>query len=209
MAFQDELIRAVADLYRRMDRAYALAAREARFSCEGCHEKPCCEVDLLLHSFVEKLYLRLGFLRLDVSVRSRILDRCGSLLKARRENHDTTSSRSVLCALHFDGLCSLYSYRPMICRLAGIPHFLVRPDGKALTGNGCPRYEHEIRELHPNLRMDRTGFYREMASIESEIVRSMGRRTRAGTIAEVLTGTDPDSVLLSPDALQTRYTDPH
>jgi len=198
-ALKKELISRIEDLCGKIDAAYGQAAGRVGFSCEGCDGAACCTVDLPLHSFVEKFYLRLGFRVLDVTRQSRISDRCAAMLKAKRKNPHGQSYRNAVCVLNFDGLCSLYPYRPMICRLSGVPHVLVRPDGKTIRRGGCSRYELKIRSLHPDLSIDRTQFYREMASVEIEIIRGVGRRTRSCTIAEVLGGADPDSELLRSD----------
>ena len=80
-------------------------------------------------------------------------------------------------ALNFEGLCVLYEYRPMICRLAGISHTIIRPDGTVTKSGGCMRYHGENQQDRPNLKIDRTDFYRQMAAIEIEVVRAVGKRT--------------------------------
>jgi len=188
----DELIPRLTELYRLIDSAYHEVAEEIGFSCEGCDGVICCTVDLTLHTFVEMLYLRRGFNTLDTSRQLEILGRCLSMIKSKEDDPCSDAYRNAVCVLNFEGLCSLYDYRPMICRLAGIRHFIDRPDGTTMESCGCSRYEREMVRLHPDLRIDRTAFYRSMAEIEIEVVRILGKRTMPRTVAETLGLEDPD-----------------
>jgi len=132
------------------------------------------------------LYLRRGFNALDISRQLEILGRCRGIIKAKEEDALGDEYRNAVCALNFEGLCILYDRRPMICRLAGIPHFIIRPDGKITESGGCIRYHREIQTDRPNIRIDRTDFYHQMAAIEIEVVRALGRRTASRTVAETL-----------------------
>ncbi len=188
----EELIPRLNELYRLIDEAYGAVAAQVRFSCEGCDGGTCCTVDLTIHTFVEKLYLRWGFNTLDVSAQLEILGRCRAIVKAREDDPSGDLYRNAVCALNVDGLCSLYEYRPLICRLAGIRHVFVKPDASTVESAGCPRFEKEIAPTHPDLKLDRTGFYRRMAEIEIAVVRSIGRRTSPRTVAEVLGLEEPE-----------------
>jgi hypothetical protein len=191
----DELIPRLTELYELIDSAYHGLADEIDFSCEGCDGVTCCTVDLTLHTFVEMLYLRRGFNTLDTSRQLEILGRCRAMIKSKEDDPCSDAYRNSVCALNFEGSCSLYEYRPMICRLAGIRHFIDRPDGTQMESSGCVRYEREVVSLHPDLKIDRTAFYRKMAEIEIEVVRVLGRRTAPRTIAEILGLEDPDLIL--------------
>jgi hypothetical protein len=182
----DALIPRLRDLYALTDQAYSAAASEARFSCRGCDGAACCTVDVPVHTFTEMHYLRQGFSSLDEARQSTILDRCRIMLEAKSVNPLGDAYRGSVCALSFDGLCGLYHYRPMICRLAGIPHFFIRPDGSRRESGGCERFQREILPLHPSIRIDRTRIYHSMAEIEVDAVKALGTRTAPRTIAEVL-----------------------
>ncbi|MDQ7785696.1 MAG: hypothetical protein RDU20_22640 [Desulfomonilaceae bacterium] len=191
----DGLIPRLKDLYRRMDDAYRAIARDVGFSCEGCDGVRCCTVDVTLHTFVEMFYLRRGFNSLNPSRQLEILGRSGEIVKAKEEDSLGPCYRNAVCSLNFDGLCSLYDHRPMICRLAGIPHFMIRPDGKTVESVGCSRYMTEVLPKHPELKLDRSEFYRSMARIEIEVVRARGKRTRSRTVAETVGREDPEQQL--------------
>ncbi len=182
----DELIPRLEELYYQMDDAYRGIADEIGFSCRGCDGVKCCTVDVTLHTFVEMFYLRRGFNSLDTSRQLEILGRSREIVKAKDEDPLGDSYRNAVCALNFEGMCSLYEHRPMICRLAGIPHFMKRPDGKSLESVGCTTYTHDILPKYPKIMLDRTEFYHRMARIEIEVVRALGKRTRSRTIAETV-----------------------
>ncbi len=182
----DELIPRLAELYRLMDSAYCEAGNRIGFSCDGCNGVECCTVDLTLHTSVEMLYLRRGFNALDTSRQLEILGRCREIIKAKEDDCLGQAYRNAVCALNFEGLCILYDYRPMICRLAGIPHIITRPDNGTIESGGCVRYHNDFLNDHPDLRIDRTDFYRQMAGIEIEVVRVIGKRTVSRTVAETL-----------------------
>ena len=191
----DELIPRLVELYRLMDSAYGEVGNRVGFSCHGCNGVECCTVDLTLHTSVEMLYLRRGFNALDTSKQLEILGRCREIVKAKEDDRLGEAYRNAVCALNFGGLCILYDYRPMICRLAGIPHVIKRPDNGTVESGGCIRYQSGFQKNHPDLKIDRTGFYRQMASIEIEIVRAVGKRTVSRTVAETLGLEYPEDIV--------------
>ena len=182
----EELIPRLTELYRLMDSAYCEVSNQVGFSCEGCDGVKCCAVDLILHTAVEMLYLRRGFNTLDMSRQLEILGRCRGIIKAKADDALGDEYRNAVCGLNFEGLCVLYDYRPMICRLAGISHIIIRPDGTVTESGGCIRYHRDNQQDRPNLKIDRTDFYRQMAAIEIEVVRAVGKRTASRTVAEAL-----------------------
>lgn len=189
----DSLIPRLSELYRLIDEEYRAVSQRVGFSCEGCDGVKCCTVDVTLHTLVEMLCLRRGFNTLDTSRQLEILGRCRSMIKAKDDDPFGDEYRNAVCALNFEGQCVLYQYRPMICRLAGIRHFIVRPDGTETESCGCFRYERDIlgsptefQETLRELKIDRTPFYRGMAELEMEVVWALGTRTKSRTVAETL-----------------------
>lgn len=171
-----------------MDDAYVGASRQAGFSCDGCDGIKCCTVDLTVHTFAEMLYLRRGFSDLDEDLRLVIKQRLDEILKAKSEDPFGESYRNAVCALNFDGKCILYDHRPMICRLAGIPHVINKPNSTQVRSVGCSRFENYIKPNFPDVCVDRTMFYREMAQLELSVIQELGRRTQSLTVAEILGG---------------------
>lgn len=195
----DSLIPRLSELYRLIDAEYQAVSQRVGFSCEGCDGVKCCTVDVTLHTLVEMLYLRRGFNTLDTSRQLEILGRCRAMIKAKEDDPFGDAYRNAVCALNFEGLCVLYTYRPMICRLAGIRHFVSRPDGTSMESCGCSRYERDIlgspaesQQTPPEMKIDRTPFYRSMAALEMEVIWARGDRTQSRTIAETLGSDAPE-----------------
>ncbi|MDD3471240.1 MAG: hypothetical protein PHS86_00510 [Syntrophaceae bacterium] len=181
-----ELTPRLVEVYGQMDSAYADASREAGFSCAGCNGVKCCTVDLIVHTFAEMLFLRRGFRTLKISVQKHIKERCREILKAKATDPLGMEYRESVCALNLDGLCVLFEYRPMICRLAGIPHIIRRPDSSLKQAGGCTRFEDQIKPVFPDIVIDRTSFYQQMAQLEIYAVQEIGNRTVSRTISEIL-----------------------
>lgn len=83
-----------------------------------------------------------------------------------------------MCPLNFDGLCVLYPYRPMICRLHGIPHELQPPGQGKILNVGCRDFE-KRNSTRMHVPFDRTPFYTKMAGLEKEF------RQQAGTTQKI------------------------
>ena len=186
MPTEEELIPRLVELYHRMDDAYSAVAEKVGLTCEGCDGVTCCTVDLTLHTFMEMHYLRRGFNSLAHAEQAAILERSRTIVKAKQEDSWGAAYRESVCALNRQGACMLYAHRPMICRLAGLPHFFVRPGARQILSGGCTTFQNKIDTLHPDLKIDRTDFYRDMATIEMEISLDRGQRTSPRTIAETL-----------------------
>ena len=78
-----------------------------------------------------------------------------------------------MCPLNREGRCLLYAFRPMICRLHGIPHEL-RPPGRPVSyGPGCRLFS-ERHGRQPYVAFDRSPLYARMAGLEQEIRRALG-----------------------------------
>lgn len=182
----DELIPRLTELYRQIDDQYREIAETIGLTCIGCDGVRCCTVDLRLHTFMEMHYVRRGFNTLDPALRNEVLLRSRTMKAAKEADPYGEAYRNAVCALNVGGKCVLYAYRPMICRLAGIPHVFVRPDGKTLESGGCSHYTEQIGQSRHDAKIDRTEYYRAMAELEMEIVKSSHCRTAPRSIAEVL-----------------------
>ncbi len=118
----------------------------------GCRD--CC-LGLFDVSLVDADLMRDGMCRLDGSARGLIRDRAESILARLRaanprlgEDLDGWSAGEIdaLCdelgpvecpALSREGECLLYEWRPLLCRLAGIP--VVDVSGEVVHSKGCPK----------------------------------------------------------------------
>jgi len=155
---------AVENLYKKMDQAYDEAAEAHGFNCMGCEDN-CCYTKFYHHTHVEYLYLYKGLVILDKEkqekVRRRATDANEQILLAEARG----DIPRVICPINSKGLCSLYQYRPLICRLHGIPNEFHPSSGKKVTGPGCTDFDRQCGNK-AQVVFDRTPFYIEMAAIE-------------------------------------------
>ncbi|HBN26768.1 MAG TPA: hypothetical protein DD405_04800 [Desulfobacteraceae bacterium] len=150
-------------IFVSMDRMYDKIAGFYRFNCTGCVDN-CCETLFYHHTLLEYLYLQKGFAMLPKDKKNSIQKKTLDILK---------NGQRAMCPVNINGLCSLYRYRPMICRLHGLPHMLNRPDGNVTKGPGCPLFTEEIK-TDEGCRLDRTHFYMDMAVLEKELRKAAG-----------------------------------
>ncbi len=157
----DSVFKSIKKLYHSMDTAWEKAALSYGFECNGCKDN-CCRSLFFHHTYIEKAYLRHGFNQLKQPQKNSVLKRAGTYCK---ETVDQTASESkkIMCPVNEKGRCLLYPYRPMICRLHGLPHELCRPGQDPMKSPGCEAGN--FNEKH-YVTFDRTPFYRQMAQIE-------------------------------------------
>ena len=148
-------------IYRLMDRKYREAADYYGFHCQGCEDN-CCLTRFYHHTFLEYLYILNGFETLDAEMRKSIRQRASEVSKKMN------AESRLMCPLNAGGLCVLYAYRPMICRLHGISHELQKPGQPAIFSPGCEVFT-KLAEGKRYFKFDRTPFYMEMAGLESEL----------------------------------------
>lgn len=164
---------------------YNAASIQSGFNCYGCDGAKCCSVDLVIHTSLEICYIREGLLSLDELTQSRIIKKSLEIVKFKRLNPTGLDYRNSICAANHEGMCAIYKYRPMICRLAGIPHFVDRRDHIRTFGPGCPRFENSFRMVNPSTQIDRTPFYSWLAQLEIEVIQKRKKRSNSLTIAEI------------------------
>ena len=172
-------------IYSEMDRKYDAIAANYGFICRGCKEN-CCRTRFYHHTILEYLYIRKGFNTLapdtkqlvrnrakKVKAISAVLDRKGIPLKE-------------ICPLNFNDRCILYAFRPMICRLHGVPHELHRPGSGVQYHPGCDTFYDQCKNASYD-RFDRTPFYLKMAELERELkaTRDITQKIKM-TVAEML-----------------------
>lgn len=172
-------------LYAVMDRKYREAADYYGFLCNGCEDN-CCFTRFYHYTFLEYLYLLKGYRLLDtekqIVIKGRAIDVCRETEKA-----DIQGKAAILmCPVNISGLCRLYAYRPMICRLHGIPHELTSPGGLVSKASGCGAFTRTCHEKK-YYKFDRTPFYTEMVALEKKLRQSLGRIQKIKvTVAEMI-----------------------
>jgi hypothetical protein len=185
------VLKRLADLYRRMDEAYAATAAPLGLTCAGCADS-CCETVFRHHTYVEWAGLWAGLSTLPAPRQAGIKDAAGDWLR-RHQNPPLPGVRPrVPCPLSAEspeGLrCGLYDVRPMVCRLHGVPNVLLHPRGGRSAFPGCDRAQALGKTCEPSV-LDRTPLLTELARLEMELMgrERMGKLPRVDlTIAEMI-----------------------
>lgn len=157
-------------IFSAMDEAYEGVAGQYGFSCTGCSDN-CCMTRFYHHTHLEYAALMEGMAVLgpeaQAAVHGKALDVVQKTELADKKGEDVR----FMCPLNLDGMCILYDYRPMICRLHGIPHEL-RPPGRSPEKKpGCGDFFTCCGKMD-YIKFDRTPFYMEMARLEKELKQS-------------------------------------
>ena len=171
-------------LYKKMDSAWNETAQKYGFTCNGCSDN-CCETLFFHHTHIEKAYLCQGFKSLTSTRRKEIKKKARQVIQTISTAKENKGPLRIMCPVNKKGRCTLYRFRPMICRLHGIPHEFKRPGGSIIRGQGCLAGESLFStQNHP---FDRTPFYQEMSLLEMQYCKTHGKSTRIKqTIAQML-----------------------
>jgi hypothetical protein len=166
-----------------MDNTWNKIAGEYHFQCNGCEDN-CCKSLFFHHTHIERAYLRHGFNQLGQDRKKTITDRAKSYCKKTFPQNSEIKSLKIMCPANEDGRCLLYPYRPMICRLHGLPHELSRPGFKTVISTGCGA---GLFDDKPYIKFDRTPFYQQMAQIEMAFRRDVNKTGKIKeTVAQIL-----------------------
>ena len=172
-------------LFVAMDIKYAEAAEQYGFKCTGCRDN-CCLTRFYHHTYLEYQFIREGFENLDSHRQHEILRKANENCRQTAQADQKGRPVRLMCPLNDGGMCRLYPYRPMICRLHGIPHELHRPGQSSIHGPGCGTFDQRCTKSS-YFKFDRTPFYREMARLEHEFKQAAGLAGRIKlTIAEMI-----------------------
>ncbi len=165
-------------VYAQMDSKYRQVADFYQFHCTGCDDN-CCATHFFHHTLIEYLYLRSGYDTLPADQRKRILtdaDDNHRLMRMADVSKRERKNTRIMCPINFNGLCVLYSHRPMICRLHGLPHELCKPGAGAIQNPGCDAFVKQCQgkpllynQAYNLAKFDRTPFYRQIATLELQL----------------------------------------
>lgn len=192
----DTVSQTMATLYEDMDQAYVQAADAMGLSCAGCTDN-CCQSYFQHHTHAEWLYFWEGFSRLPGAERARYHERATSYVVKSRDALGSGKVPRELCPVIDEktGRCGMYEHRLMICRLHGVPNMLLTPRGRR-DFPGCFRSQAiaSLGEEHPP--MDRTPFYRQLAEVESSILRAAGGQLGKVdlTLAQIILAGEPPAL---------------
>ncbi|MBU3953859.1 MAG: hypothetical protein KJ658_17120 [Proteobacteria bacterium] len=157
-------------IYKTMDRAWEDIASRYGFVCNGCEDN-CCRSLFFHHTFVEKAFLLQGFGQLAPDIKASALTRAREYYGKTFPDATPPISLKIICPLNQDGRCLVYAFRPMICRLHGLPHELNPPGAIPLKGPGCQAGHFDKT---PYIPFDRTPFYHQMAQVETQFRQTTG-----------------------------------
>lgn len=155
-------------LYETMDALYDEVSKSYDISCQGCAEN-CCTQRFFHHTFAEELYLQHGLQHMPADLVQQIMQRAEQVIAAYDEEVRQGAITPIMCPANVEGLCAIYPYRPMICRMHGMPLTLTRPDGETATAGGCTPFDRLFP--NPSARIDRTTPYTTLAQIEADLRR--------------------------------------
>jgi Fe-S-cluster containining protein len=187
-AFNDKLVPyldALIDIYAAMDRAYNLAALHYGFKCTGCDDN-CCYTRFYHYTYIEYGYILKGYRLLDGHKSAEVRKRALKVIGDSKATDKKELAERYMCPLNFDGRCILYAYRPMICRLHGIPHEFQTSNHNVIYAPGCDSFTGQHGDTK-YFSFDRTPFYTQMTRLESELKQAMGIDNKLKmTIAEMI-----------------------
>ena len=179
--FRDRLKSIFAD----MDREYNRAVEHYGFDCNAC-EDICCQTRFYHHTYIEYLLIQEGLKTLSPEMQSEVASRAGEVVRQAAELDKEGKPVRLMCPLNSASLCVLYPFRPMICRLHGIPHEFQNGTGRRVQGPGCETFDRRCSSIQ-YLKFDRTPFYREMAGLEKDFRQKFGIQGKIRmTIAEMI-----------------------
>jgi len=168
-----------------MEQAYDAAAAAYGFRCTGCVDN-CCLTRFYHHTLLEYLYLYRGYADLPVVEQDRLQKAAAEVNRVLADADERGASLRSMCPLNLAGRCRLYRYRPMICRLHGIPNELRPPGGSPVQGPGCGEFGRQCGHL-PVIPFDRTPLYGEMARGEKALRADVDFRGKTRlTVAEMI-----------------------
>ena len=172
-------------IYAAMDRAYHRAADPYSFTCDGCGDN-CCQTRFYHHTIIEYFYIMEGLTKLTLKKQNEVKSRAMTVVDETARLDGSGVVVRLMCPLNFAELCILYPYRPMICRLHGIPHELQKPGQNPVYGPGCETFDRRCGR-QGYFKFDRTPFYRQVAMLEQEVKQTPGFAGKSRmTVAEMI-----------------------
>lgn len=177
-------------IYRAMGQAYDQVSAHYGCTCSGC-DGNCCSSYFSHHTLIEYFFLAEGLKSVTAGEADVFRTRSRHYVAERARRNAGGMKAEIMCPLNKGGLCGLYEYRPMICRLHGVPFFYIRPDRMMVKGEGCPKLVSKETHQAEGKELDRTWFYRDLAMIERELRQATGFRDRIKmTIADMMVASE-------------------
>ncbi len=177
-------------LYADMDNTWNTIADKYDFKCNGCEDN-CCKSLFFHHTQIEKDYLRYGFSKLNDVEQDQIKNLSKIFYEqtfGKNGQKNKIVSQKIFCPINEDEKCLLYKYRPMICRLHGLPHEFRKPGtapiNSPIISPGCDAGKFDKKSY---LQFDRTIFYQKMVQIEISYRQQFNKYSKIKeTVAQML-----------------------
>ena len=184
-------LQALAVLFEDMDRAYRRVAGLHHLDCQGCPDN-CCRTLFHHHTLVEVLYVYTGLCSPQaVEQRAECFRRAQAFQCAQAKAAAGQVPSRAWCPLSQQARCRLYAFRPMICRLHGVPNRFRHPVRGWVSGPGCHRLPPSLPAA-PDQWLDRTPFSERLADIERRLRTRLAFHARVRmTLADMLITLQP------------------
>ncbi len=186
----------LSEIYKEIDSEYEKTQKHYdNFSCKDCDDN-CCTTVFHHYTFIENLFMIEGFDTVEPERWKVINERAKDYFTQLTKSGHCVTSLKIMCPLNFDGLCSLYEYRPLICRIHGVPSFLQSPHRGKQEWQGCKRFE----KLHGDKIdsfMDRTPYFTKIATLEGQVRQELTYfQKHRKTIAEMIMDYSKEEITL-------------
>ncbi|MFO8084477.1 MAG: hypothetical protein R6U27_09175 [Desulfobacterales bacterium] len=186
----EPFLEALEKIFAAMNAKYDEAASHYGFYCNGCDEN-CCKTLFYHHTYLEFFYLKNGLHHLSSNLKEHVFTRavevCDDLAKTFNRKNEQPR---VMCPANVEGKCVIYDYRPMICRLHGIPSEWTFPAktgrNQTVVSSGCEEFSRQCYNKE-YFKFDRTPFYMDMSRLEKQLREkfSLNQKIKM-TVAQIL-----------------------
>ncbi|MCF8104637.1 MAG: hypothetical protein K9K64_04080 [Desulfohalobiaceae bacterium] len=190
---RDNLFSQLEGLYARIQEQYDLTAGSIGLDCRACPDN-CCLSYFQHHTYIEWAYLWHGLMKLPKETRESYLQKARDYLVQQDRCLREGRTPEIMCPLNVRGLCSMYGYRLMICRLHGVPNQVKMPDGSLRKFPGCIVCQRKSREVSRIPVLDRTPYYIRLVELERKLRKGSARTLPKVdlTLAEMLVKGPPE-----------------
>ncbi|MDZ7762016.1 MAG: hypothetical protein U5L00_17410 [Desulfovermiculus sp.] len=172
---KNNIFERLANVYATMESRYDEVASRLGLTCTQCTDN-CCRSYFQHHTYIEWAYVWQGMNSLQPEHRQAVMDRAQENVDQCQELLAQGKQPRVMCPLNEQGLCILYPYRLMICRLHGVPNQVRMPNGQVKQFSGCQKCQDLTAKLSRIPVLDRTPLYIELVLLERELLGSRRRQ---------------------------------
>ncbi|RME64700.1 MAG: hypothetical protein D6778_07485 [Nitrospirae bacterium] len=189
-----EFLEELSSVYRDLDRAYQDVAGFYGLSCEGCQDN-CCQSPFFVNTLVEHLYLMEGLHALTEAQKAEVFQKANAYQSGYSKTSRPETNFRMFCPLNRDQKCILYEYRPMMCRVYGVPGVMQSPRGGTVEFPGCQRFGSLGKEI--TRRLQRTEYYQRVAQIEANLRKKLVYHQKyKKTIAQAIIDEEREKALI-------------